>query len=240
MKNKLYLINAVIALLMSVVPLASGGDLGSCSPENKEEEKSLEPKGSRGNPIVFEGVKDFKKLRSLQDEYLQKNYPDYKIRVDSTSMNRQERSIRCLWLIKDDEIVKVYFDEQDATVELRKKNAVRDKAFASKLLRKYHSNQEAPLGTTFKRAVPVKNVKTREEIDQQEKDFLNKNYPDYQIESKVIWFVENKFLERIKIKNGDKKETINFNISDYMREYKKRNKIKLKELYPTAYLVEMP
>lgn len=237
-----YLAIAIIGVFGCSVSMGIGKE--TCGPRSvKLQVKESSVRGlSADNPIVFAGVKEMKKQEVLENEYLEKNYPGYQIKLTVVFPNQSWHRVKQFELIKDEETVNVFFDQEEAVSEYEKKNDIKIKADANKLLRKYVKEEITPSldGTSFKRAIPIKNIKTEEEIEQQEKNFLDKNYPDYEVEAKEIWFVENKFLERIRIRKGDEKEIINFDISEYMKRHKNSKNFKLQELYHGAYLVEVP
>lgn len=86
--------------------------------KNKGEEKSC---SSLDHPIVFEGVRNIEKVRALEDEYLQKNYPDHDIVLTGLSQNKNGRSIMTIKLEKDGKMIDVFFDEEEASIEYGKK-----------------------------------------------------------------------------------------------------------------------
>ena len=237
-----YLVLVIIGVLGNSVSLGIEKETCDTHSVSSQEKESLETGLSPDNPIVFIGVKEMKKQEALENEYLKKNYHGYKIKMTAVFPNRLWRRIKQFELIKDEETVDVFFDEEEAISEYEKKHAIKIKADADKFLRKYGKKKVEPSldGTSFKRAVPIKNVKTEQEIEVKEKNFLDKNYPGYEVEAKEIWFVENKFLERIRIRKGEEKEIISFDISEYMKGHKDSKNFKLKELYHGAYLVELP
>lgn len=238
-KCDVYVAIAAIGFLASFALPVVGEEYSSSSNSATKKEKSDKLGESSDNPVVFEGVKNFKKLRELQENYLDENYPGYKIKSLGSFTNRYERAIRSYGLVNEEgREVSVYFDMEEERAEYRKKNATKLNRMEEQVRREYKKVKQ-PIGLSFAQPVFLKKVITQADIDQREKEFLAKNYPDYQVKRKEIWYVGKNFLEIVKIENGEEKETIHFEISDYVKEYRKTKSLRFKKLYEGAFLVEL-
>lgn len=76
-------------------------------------------------------------------------------------------------------------------------------------------------------------------MDHQQKLYLEKYYPGYEITRRETWMVHHQFLERLSLKKDDEELIVHFDISDYMNEYKKSYQWKTTELSPGVERIEL-
>lgn len=83
------------------------------------------PLGSYGNPIILDskGIKNLNMLKYEQDEYIRKNYEDYRSIGEMFTMHG-DRFIQIISLTNDEgEVKMVYFDMTEAYQKLSSKNS---------------------------------------------------------------------------------------------------------------------
>lgn len=66
------------------------------------------------NPIVIKNVKTYDKVKEKQQDYIRKQYEDYKLLIDQFSFEDNQRFIQCFVLKNDKgEYAEIYFDITD-------------------------------------------------------------------------------------------------------------------------------
>lgn len=96
-----------------------------------------------------------------------------------------------------------------------------------------------PEGISLHKPIVLKKATTREEAGKQQDQYLEKQYPGYKITRKEIWIFHKKFLERVSLKKDDEELIVNFDVSDYMNEYRKSHQLKTIQLSPDVERVEL-
>lgn len=96
------------------------------------------------NPIVIKGIKTYDKVKEKQQDYIRKQYEDYKLVIDQFSLEDNERFIQC-FVLKNDEgkYAEIYFDITDICKVSRKS---KDKELEKRIQKakdaaKYRSNE---------------------------------------------------------------------------------------------------
>lgn len=114
----------------------------------------------------------------------------------------------------------------------------RNKKSSSKFLKSVKP-VDFPEGISLRKPIALKKAVTREEVQKQQEQYLEKQYPGYKIIRKEIWIFHKKFLERVSLKKGDEELIVNFDVSDYMDEYRKSHPLKTIPLSPGVERVEL-
>ena len=91
----------------------------------------------------------------------------------------------------------------------------------------------------IRKPIVLKKAVTREEVQKQQEQYLEKKYPGYKITRKETWIFHKKFLERVSLKKDDEELIVNFDVSDYMKEYEKKHQLKKIQLSPGVERVEL-
>lgn len=102
-------------------------ELNDSSQSGKEITNGL----SADKPIIIKGQKTYEKVKEKQDEYIQKKYEGYSVRVDILTLEKGRRFIQCFILRNDEgEHAEIYFDITDICKASRKS---KDKELAERI-----------------------------------------------------------------------------------------------------------
>ena len=89
-------------------------------------------------------------------------------------------------------------------------------------------------------AVPIelKDAKTEKEVLEAQKNYLEKNFPGYQVISRATWVFGKKFIDRVRLEKEDDTRVLMFDVSAHINEYRKTHEINLKEIAPGMISVQ--
>lgn len=71
-----------------------------------------------------------------------------------------------------------------------------------------------------------------------QKNYLEKNFPGYQVVSRTTWVFGKKFIDRVRLEKEDDTRVLMFDVSVHINEYKKTHEINLKEIAPGMISVQ--
>lgn len=219
-------------------PVVFGGDIKNKEAAGKKTE--IEAGASSENPIRVKGVKSEHDLDQWLMEYIEKNYPSYKLIVQETDVFGDGLFMEILHLKneKGDQLTR-YFDTSEYMADSSKKRQKELKKLSRKLkLFKSPEKEDSPEGTSYLHPVILKNAMTAKQVNELQEKYLQTHYPGYEVYSRLLLLVGKKFINRLSLKKEDDTKTIMFDVSDYMKEYGKTHRIKLTEMSPFAKKVE--
>ena len=93
------------------------------------------------------------------------------------------------------------------------------------------------LGDVYKRQ-ELRDAKTEKEVLEAQKNYLEKNFPGYQVVSRTTWVFGKKFIDRVRLEKEDDTRVLMFDVSVHINEYKKTHEINLKEIAPGMISVQ--
>lgn len=187
------------------------------------------------NPISVKGVKSRKELDEYCRNYVSQHLPSYEI-VDTM-----------IYILGQDAVLEFECQEKSGSAKVSlyfniseymdkvKKNI---KKSNSKFLKSVKPI-DFPEGISLHKPIVLKKATTREEAGKQQDQYLEKQYPGYKITRKEIWIFHKKFLERVSLEKDDEELIVNFDVSDYMNEYRKSHQLKTIQLSPDVERVEL-
>jgi len=84
----------------------------------------------------------------------------------------------------------------------------------------------------------LKDAKTEKEVLEAQKNYLEKNFPGYQVISRATWVFGKKFIDRVRLEKEDDTRVLMFDVSAHINEYRKTHEINLKEIAPGMISVQ--
>lgn len=188
------------------------------------------------NPISVKGVKSRKELDEYCRKYVLQHLPSYETGDTMIYVLGKDTVLELECREKEgDEKVSLYFNVSEYMDKVKKKNRKSNLKFLKSL-----KTIDFPEGISLRKPIVLKKAITREEVEKQREQYLEKQYPGYQITRKEIWIFHKKFLERVSLKKVDDEFIVNFDVSDYMNEYRKSHELKTIQLSPDVERVELP
>lgn len=187
------------------------------------------------HPISVKGVKSRKELDEYCRNYVSKHFPSYEIGDAMIYILGQDAVLELECREKEGSAkVSLYFNVSEYMDKVRKQN----KKSNSKFLKSVKP-VDFPEGISLRKPIVLKKATTREEVQKQQEQYLEKQYPGYKITRKEIWIFHKKFLERVSLKKDDEELIVNFDVSEYMDEYRKSHQLKTIQLSPDVERVEL-
>lgn len=188
------------------------------------------------NPISVKGVKSRKELDEYCRNYVSQHLPFYEIEDTMIYILGQDTVLELECREKEGGAkVSLYFNVSEYMDKVKKQN----KKSNSKFLKSVKPI-DFPEGISLHKPIVLKKATTCEEVQKQQEQYLEKQYPGYTITRKEIWIFHKKFLERVSLKKDDEELIVNFDVSDYMNEYRKSHQLKTIQLSPGVERVELP
>ena len=171
-------------------------------------------KNDSSSPVVVEGVKNRGELDSWIENYVETNYPGYNIGDREVDLSSKKSIIETVYLKNEQgNVIEVCFDITDYRKkfnELHKKEIIK----ISRDLRK------------------------QKEVLEAQKNYLEKNFPGYQVISRATWVFGKKFIDRVRLEKEDDTRVLMFDVSAHINEYRKTHEINLKEIAPGMISVQ--
>lgn len=187
------------------------------------------------NPISVKGVKSRKELDEYCRNYVSQHLPSYEIGDTMIYILGQDTVLELECREKERSAkVSLYFNISEYMDKVKKQN----KKSNSKFLKSVKP-MDFPEGISLRKPIVLKKAVTREEVQKQQEQYLEKKYPGYKITRKETWIFHKKFLERVSLKKDDEELIVNFDVSDYMKEYEKKHQLKKIQLSPGVERVEL-
>lgn len=225
-------------MMLFFSPVVFSGDIKNKEAADKKME--IEAGASSENPIRVKGVKSEHDLDQWLMEYIEKNYPSYRLIVQETDVVGDGLFMEILHLKngEGDQLTR-YFDTSEYMADSGKKHQKELKKLSRKLkLFKSPEKEDSPEGTSYLNPVLLKNAITAKQVNELQAKYLQTNYPGYEVYARLLLLVGKKFINRLSLKKEEDTKTIMFDVSDYMKEYGKTHRIELTEMSPFAKKVE--
>ena len=93
-------------------------------------------------------------------------------------------------------------------------------------------------GSSHDFPIELRDAKTEKEVLEAQKNYLEKNFPGYQVVSRTTWVFGKKFIDRVRLEKEDDTRVLMFDVSVHINEYKKTHEINLKEIAPGMISVQ--
>ena len=93
-------------------------------------------------------------------------------------------------------------------------------------------------GSSYDFPIELKDAKTEKEVLEAQKNYLEKNFPGYQVISRATWVFGKKFIDRVRLEKEDDTRVLMFDVSAHINEYRKTQEINLKEIAPGMISVQ--
>ncbi|WP_455563825.1 hypothetical protein [Akkermansia massiliensis] len=187
------------------------------------------------NPISVKGVKSRKELDEYCRNYVSQHLPSYEIEDTMIYVLGQDIVFELECREKDGSSkVSLYFNVSEYMDKVKKQDKKSNSTFLKSV-----KPIDFPEGISLRKPIVLKKAVTREEVQKQQEQYLEKQYPGYKITRKETWIFHKKFLERVSLKKDDEELIVNFDVSDYMKEYGKSHQWKTIPLSPGVERVEL-
>lgn len=187
------------------------------------------------NPISVKGVKSRKELDEYCRNYVSQHLPSYEIEDTMIYVLGQDIVFELECREKDGSSkVSLYFNVSEYMDKVKKQDKKSNSTFLKSV-----KPIDFPEGISLRKPIVLKKAVTREEVQKQQEQYLEKQYPGYKITRKETWIFHKKFLERVSLKKDDEEFIVNFDVSDYMKEYGKSHQWKTIPLSPGVERVEL-
>ena len=202
----------------------------------RDSEVNLE-KNDSSSPVVVEGVENRGELDSWIENYVETSYNIGDREVDLSS----KKSIIETVYLKNEQgnVIEVCFDITDYRKkfnELHKKEIIK----ISRDLRKQKKlvKEDKEPGSSHDFPIELRDAKTEKEVLEAQKNYMEKNFPGYQVVSRTTWVFGKKFIDRVRLEKEDDTRVLMFDVSVHINEYKKTHEINLKEIAPGMISVQ--
>ncbi len=233
----------LLSVLLCILPISLGNDI-SVNSAKAEENSSLGLSWEKPIPVPAgkisknERITTDDEVEQWEEKYIGNNYSAYHIarRFRTSYVGTSPLDVVDLE-DKEGNIIKCYFDLTEYIDKYIKSKIKNQKKIES------DTNREDPEGSHYTNPIILKDALTKEDVDEQQKAYVEKNYPHYKIvEGKTMTiFIHNKFENRVCLKeiDGEGTKRIIFDVNSYINEYQKTHRITLERISPVAQEVKM-
>lgn len=235
--------SVLLSILLCMLPLSLGNDI-SANRGKTDENSPLGLSWERPIPVPVgkisknERITTDDEVEHWEEKYIGENYSAYHIirRFRTSYVGTGPLDVLDLE-DKKGNIIKCYFDLTDYIDKYVKNKIKKTKKIKS------NNHLDDSEGNHYTNPIVLKDALTKEDVEEQQKAYVEKNYPHYKIvEGKTLTiFIHNRFENRVCLKEIDGVETkiIIFDVSSYINEYKKMHRIVLERISPVAQEVKM-
>ena len=197
-------------------------------------------KNDSSSPVVVEGVKNRGELDSWIENYVETNYPGYNIGDREVDLSSKKSIIETVYLKNEQgNVIEVCFDITDYRKkfnELHKKEIIKISRDLRKQKERVKEDKEP--GSSYDFPIELKDAKTEKEVLEAQKNYLEKNFPGYQVISRATWVFGKNFIDRVRLEKEDDTRVLMFDVSAHINEYRKTHEINLKEIAPGMISVQ--
>ena len=172
-------------------------------------------KNDSSSPVVVEGVKNRGELDSWIENYVETNYPGYNIGDREVDLSSKKSIIETVYLKNEQgNVIEVCFDITDYRKkfnELHKKEIIKISRDLRKQKERVKEDKEP--GSSYDFPIELKDAKTEKEVLEAQKNYLEKNFPGYQVISRATWVFGKKFIDRVRLEKEDDTRVLMFDVS---------------------------